>query len=82
MNHMNNKIDFTVRCKHWPFNETTFRVYYIKHEGEWLPLPPNQCDNADGSEVCDKCICSVVEDALTKTPPFARWPFPDEPHIP
>ena len=69
---MNNKIDFKIQCPENPFREETFRVYYVRHEGKWLPLPVNICDNGNGSATCQQCVSNVISKALAQVPPFAE----------
>lgn len=67
---MNDHIDFEVTCKMDPTRKVVIRVYYVHHDGKPFPLPPNYCDNAYRSEICDKCNSEVLEKALTTQPPF------------
>lgn len=69
---MNNKIDFPVSCPKNPSRKETIRVYYVHHEGKPFPLPPNYCDNADGSDICQKCNADILAKALNTQPPFFR----------
>ena len=38
-------------------------------------------ENVSVVEVMEPVLCNV-EQALTKTPPFSKRPFPDDPHTP
>lgn len=67
-----NKIDFTVSCRVNTLKNETFRVYYVCHDGKWLPLPPQICDNGCNSDACQQCVAEVVKQALQTEPPFAR----------
>lgn len=69
---MNTKIDFSVNCPACPYRKETIRVYYVKHEGKWFPLPPNSCDNANNSSVCQQRNADVLSQALQQTPPFVE----------
>lgn len=66
------KIDFTVDCRMYQFKEETFRVYYIKHEGKWLPMPVNFCDNGCNSDMCQQCVADVMAKALQTDPAFPK----------
>lgn len=69
---MNNKIDFTITCPANPLRKETFRVYYIRHEGRWVPMPVDICGNGNGSQICSQCVSDVIKKALTQIPPFAE----------
>ena len=69
---MNNKIDFTITCPANPTRKEEFRVYYVRHEGKWFPLPVTVCNNGNGSDVCKQCVAGIISQALTQSPPFAE----------
>lgn len=69
---MRNYVDFPVTCPLATNRTEKFRVYYVWHENRWFPLPPNICDNSDGSNVCQQCVADVVDRALKYDSPFFR----------
>lgn len=67
-----NKVKFVVQCKMYPAIKETFCIDYIKHDGKWLPLPANFCDNGCNSETCQKCVADVMSKALQTEPAFPK----------
>lgn len=51
-------------------NKETIFVYYTKSKDGLFPLPPNTCDNSDGSEVCLQCVKDVLLSAINADPPL------------
>lgn len=79
---MNEKYTFTVDCPMYPHHKEKFVVYYVKHEGKWLPLPPLVCDNSPGTSACQECVAKVISEALKVEPPFCVPDLPPDPHNP
>lgn len=69
---MTNYIDYTVKCARYPGSQGFFRVYYVRLDGKWLPLPVDVCDNGCACETCHKCGASVISLARKEEPPFPR----------
>ena len=64
--------DFSVSCPRLPGKTETLRVYYVRQDDRWLPLPVNICDNGCGLEVCRSCTVRVFQQAASQEPPFPR----------
>lgn len=69
---MYNSTDFTVNCRLIPGTKGFFRVYYVKIDGNWQPLPIDVCDNGCNDKRCLDCVKSVFEKAQSHQPPFLR----------
>ena len=69
---MLNYIDFTVPCRLHPGSKETFRVYYCKIDGAWIPLPVDICNNGCGNQSCLECAASVFRRACDQETPFLR----------
>mgnify|MGYP003311073284 CR=1 FL=1 len=66
------KIDVTVNCRLDQFRKETFRIYYVRNDGKWLPLPPAFCDQGNASIECQQCVADVINLALNEKPPFSK----------
>lgn len=65
-------VKFVVRCKMNNFRDETIFVDYVKNDGEWIPIPPNICDNGCNSQACNQCVDEVLKQAFNNVPPFLK----------
>lgn len=67
-----NRVTFTVKCRINQFRNEKFYVDYLKHDGVWIPMPIQVCDNSNNCTACQECVSDIINQARQTKPPFAE----------